>query len=158
MVSTNAGDQYDVVVIGGGNAALCAAISARRAGASVPTDLSVGTVWLVQDRTAFKAAEAEVQKAAEEMGERMVPLIGAANARLVEANRGVSLPNLAIAPAYRADGSGTTFVFTSYLAVMGVAIAITWYFVAKRENVAPPPGVSRTSRAPACSPAPRRTG
>ena len=27
--------RYDVMVIGGGNAALCAAISARRAGASV---------------------------------------------------------------------------------------------------------------------------
>jgi phosphate transport system substrate-binding protein len=30
-------------------------------------------------------------------------------------NPGVSLPNLAIAPIHRADGSGTTFVFTSYL-------------------------------------------
>lgn len=38
--------------------------------------------------------------------------------RLVEANRGVSLPNLAIAPVYRADGSGTTFVFTSYLSAV----------------------------------------
>ena len=36
--------------------------------------------------------------------------------RLAEVNPGVALPNLAIAPAYRADGSGTTFVFTSYLA------------------------------------------
>lgn len=27
----------------------------------------------------------------------------------------INLPNLAIAPIYRADGSGTTFVFTSYL-------------------------------------------
>ena len=31
----NAPTEYDVVVIGGGNAALCAAISARRAGANV---------------------------------------------------------------------------------------------------------------------------
>jgi len=38
--------------------------------------------------------------------------------RLVELNRGVTLPNLAIAPAYRADGSGTTFVFTSYLSTV----------------------------------------
>ena len=38
--------------------------------------------------------------------------------RLVEANRGVTLPNLAIAPVYRADGSGTTFVFTSYLSAV----------------------------------------
>ena len=31
----NLDDIYDVLVIGGGNAALCAAITARRAGASV---------------------------------------------------------------------------------------------------------------------------
>ena len=30
--------------------------------------------------------------------------------KLVEVNRDVKLPNLAIAPVYRADGSGTTFV------------------------------------------------
>ena len=30
-------------------------------------------------------------------------------------NLGLKLPNLAIAPVYRADGSGTTFVFVSYL-------------------------------------------
>ena len=35
--------------------------------------------------------------------------------KLVALNPGVSLPNLAVAPVYRADGSGTTFVFTSYL-------------------------------------------
>ena len=35
--------------------------------------------------------------------------------KLVEMNRGVTLPNLAIAPVYRADGSGTSYVFTSYL-------------------------------------------
>ncbi len=38
--------------------------------------------------------------------------------RIVEMNRGVTLPNLAIAPAYRADGSGTTFVWVSYLAAV----------------------------------------
>ncbi len=32
-------------------------------------------------------------------------------------NPGVTLPNLAIAPVYRADGSGTTFVFTDYLSM-----------------------------------------
>jgi phosphate transport system substrate-binding protein len=37
---------------------------------------------------------------------------------LVEMNKGVDLPNLAIAPVYRADGSGTTFVFTSYLSTV----------------------------------------
>ena len=33
-------------------------------------------------------------------------------------NPGLKLPNLAIAPAYRADGSGTTFVWVSYLAAV----------------------------------------
>jgi len=31
-------------------------------------------------------------------------------------NPGVTLPNVAITPAWRTDGSGTTFIFTSYLA------------------------------------------
>jgi phosphate transport system substrate-binding protein len=38
--------------------------------------------------------------------------------RIVEANAGVTLPALAIAPVYRADGSGTTYVFTSYLSTV----------------------------------------
>jgi phosphate transport system substrate-binding protein len=38
--------------------------------------------------------------------------------KLVEMNRSVKLPNLAIAPVYRADGSGTTFVFTDYLSML----------------------------------------
>jgi phosphate transport system substrate-binding protein len=38
--------------------------------------------------------------------------------KLVELNHGVNLPNLAIAPVYRADGSGTTFVFTDYLSML----------------------------------------
>ena len=54
--------------------------------------------------------------------------------RLVEANRGVNLPSLAIAPVYRADGSGTTFVFTSYLSAVspewrervGAATSVRW--------------------------------
>lgn len=36
--------------------------------------------------------------------------------RITAINPGLNLPNLAIAPAYRADGSGTTFVWVSYLA------------------------------------------
>lgn len=36
--------------------------------------------------------------------------------KLAELNPGVKLPDLAILPAYRSDGSGTTFVWTSYLA------------------------------------------
>jgi phosphate transport system substrate-binding protein len=54
--------------------------------------------------------------------------------KLVELNRGLTLPNLPIAPAYRADGSGTTFVFTSYLsavspdwkAQVGAATSVKW--------------------------------
>lgn len=54
--------------------------------------------------------------------------------KIVELNRGVALPNLAIAPAYRADGSGTTFVFTSYLSAVspewkekvGAATSVKW--------------------------------
>ena len=38
--------------------------------------------------------------------------------RLVALNPGVTLPNLAIAPVYRADGSGTTFVYTDYLSML----------------------------------------
>ncbi|PPQ38151.1 phosphate ABC transporter substrate-binding protein PstS [Rhodopila globiformis] len=40
------------------------------------------------------------------------------DARIAEANHGVKLPRLAIAPVYRADGSGTTFVYTSYLSTV----------------------------------------
>jgi len=36
--------------------------------------------------------------------------------RIAELNAGLSLPDTAITPVYRTDGSGTTFVFTSYLA------------------------------------------
>ena len=38
--------------------------------------------------------------------------------RIVAENAGVTLPALAIAPVYRADGSGTTYVFTSYLSTV----------------------------------------
>lgn len=40
------------------------------------------------------------------------------DARLADLNKGLALPNLAIAPVYRADGSGTTFVWVSYLAAV----------------------------------------
>ncbi len=54
--------------------------------------------------------------------------------KLIELNPGVSLPALAIAPVYRADGSGTTFVFASYLAAVspewkekvGAATSVKW--------------------------------
>jgi phosphate transport system substrate-binding protein len=35
--------------------------------------------------------------------------------RIVEANREIRIPNLPIGPSYRADASGTTFIFTTYL-------------------------------------------
>ena len=44
------------------------------------------------------------------------------DAKLVALNGGVTLPNLDIAPVYRADGSGTSFVYTSYLS----AVSAEW--------------------------------
>ncbi len=41
--------------------------------------------------------------------------------RLVALNPGVKLPETSITPAWRTDGSGTTFVFTSYLATQSEA-------------------------------------
>ncbi|MCC6720047.1 MAG: phosphate ABC transporter substrate-binding protein PstS [Acetobacteraceae bacterium] len=54
--------------------------------------------------------------------------------RIAAINPGIALPRIAIAPAYRADGSGTTFVFTSYLAAIspdwkakvGAATSVRW--------------------------------
>ena len=53
---------------------------------------------------------------------------------LVELNKDLALPNLDIAPVYRADGSGTTFVWVSYLsavspewkAKVGIATSVKW--------------------------------
>ncbi len=41
--------------------------------------------------------------------------------RIAALNSGVSLPAIAIAPVYRADSSGTTSIFTSYLASVNLA-------------------------------------
>jgi len=54
--------------------------------------------------------------------------------KLVELNKDLTLPNLAIAPVYRADGSGTTFVWVSYLSAVspewkekvGIATSVKW--------------------------------
>lgn len=54
--------------------------------------------------------------------------------KLVELNRDLKLPHLAIAPVHRADGSGTTFVFTSYLSAVsadwksrtGASTSVNW--------------------------------
>ncbi len=56
------------------------------------------------------------------------------DARITAINPGVNLPALAIAPAYRADGSGTTFVWVSYLSDVseewktrvGVGTSVRW--------------------------------
>ncbi len=41
--------------------------------------------------------------------------------KLIELNHGVALPNLAIAPVYRAEASGTSYVFTSYLSAVNAS-------------------------------------
>jgi phosphate transport system substrate-binding protein len=54
--------------------------------------------------------------------------------KIAELNKDVKLPDTAIAPVYRSDGSGTTFVFTSYLAAanagwkdnVGAATSVQW--------------------------------
>ena len=54
--------------------------------------------------------------------------------RIQEMNKGVALPNRSIAPVYRADGSGTTYVFAAYLSAVdtdwktkvGTATSVKW--------------------------------
>ena len=54
--------------------------------------------------------------------------------KLVELNKGLTMPNVAIAPVYRADGSGTSYVFTSYLSAastewkdkVGASTSVKW--------------------------------
>jgi len=56
------------------------------------------------------------------------------DARIVEMNRELRLPNLPVGPTYRADASGTTFVFTTYLSRVseawkagpGAATSVQW--------------------------------
>jgi phosphate transport system substrate-binding protein len=53
---------------------------------------------------------------------------------IAEVNPGVKLPSTAIAPVHRADGSGTTFVFTDYLSMqsaewkekVGASTSVSW--------------------------------
>jgi phosphate transport system substrate-binding protein len=53
---------------------------------------------------------------------------------IAKSNPGIKFPDLAITPAWRTDGSGTTFVFTNYLAtqskefptVVGVSKQVKW--------------------------------
>ncbi len=54
--------------------------------------------------------------------------------KLVALNKGTVMPSLAIAPVYRADGSGTSFVFTTYLSTasadwksaVGAGTSVKW--------------------------------
>ncbi len=54
--------------------------------------------------------------------------------KIAEINAGLKLPNLAIAPVHRADASGTSFVFTSYLSEVspdwkskvGASTSVNW--------------------------------
>ncbi|KXV71798.1 phosphate ABC transporter substrate-binding protein [Acetobacter cerevisiae] len=54
--------------------------------------------------------------------------------KIAALNPGVTLPDMPVAPVHRADGSGTTFVFTSYLAgsssswhdSLGASTSISW--------------------------------
>ena len=54
--------------------------------------------------------------------------------KITALNPGLALPSLAIAPVYRADGSGTTYVFTSYLSAVspewkdqvGASTSVNW--------------------------------
>jgi phosphate transport system substrate-binding protein len=54
--------------------------------------------------------------------------------KIEELNPGLKLPSTAIAPVYRADGSGTTFVFTDYLSMVnpdwksqvGASTSVKW--------------------------------
>jgi phosphate transport system substrate-binding protein len=56
------------------------------------------------------------------------------DARIMKDNPGVSLPNNAILPVYRSEGSGTTFIFTDYLSKVnsdfkskvGAGAAVKW--------------------------------
>jgi phosphate transport system substrate-binding protein len=56
------------------------------------------------------------------------------DARIAEANRDIRIPNLPIGPSYRADASGTTFIFTTYLSRVsedwrsgpGAGTAVRW--------------------------------
>lgn len=56
---------------------------------------------------------------------------------LVAVNPGVNLPNLPITVVHRSDGSGTTFLFTSYLA----KVAPRWSVVGASDSVQWPAGI-----------------
>ncbi len=68
------------------------------------------------------------------------------DARIAKDNPGVNLPDKAILPVYRSDGSGTTYIFTDYLSKVSASLAVQ-----VREGSAlssgPPGSVKREMRA-----------
>ncbi len=60
-----------------------------------------------------------------------------ADPELAQANAGMKLPNLPITVVHRADGSGTSFLFTSYL----TGVAPAWAKVGASDSVAWPAGI-----------------
>jgi phosphate transport system substrate-binding protein len=64
--------------------------------------------------------------------------------KIAALNPGVSLPDLAIVPVHRADGSGTSFIFTDYLSSVNPAWADT---VGKGTSVKWPAGIGWPPRA-----------
>ena len=63
---------------------------------------------------------------------------------IAELNPGIKLPNLAIMPVYRSDGSGTTFNFTAYLS----AVSAEWKAnVGNANSVSWPTGIGAAQNA-----------
>ena len=80
-------------------------------------------------------APGELKLTGEVLGEIYLGNITAWNdPKIAALNPGVTLPETEIAPVYRSDGSGTTFVFTSYLTAanpawkdgVGAATSVQW--------------------------------
>jgi len=63
--------------------------------------------------------------------------------KIAALNPGVSLPDLAIVPVHRADGSGTSFIFTDYLSVVNPAWADS---VGKGASVKWPAGIGLAAK------------
>ena len=63
--------------------------------------------------------------------------------KIAALNPGISLPDLAIVPVHRADGSGTSFIFTDYLSVVNPAWADS---VGKGASVKWPAGIGLAAK------------
>ena len=63
--------------------------------------------------------------------------------KIVALNSGVDLPDLAIVPVHRADGSGTSFIFTDYLSAVNPAWADS---VGKGSSVKWPAGIGLAAK------------